>query len=225
MSFCKKKENFGIYGIYKTDKHIIKGEKMKNLLRFSDEHFIIDMMYARENNMVGQAVYQTVGFGNNAYMHEKVAEALLSLVPILEKNKLKMRICDAYRPPIAHQKMLEIIPIKGFFKADYKESNHCHGTAVDVCLTDMDGNNLDYPTEIDAYEKRYAEQVLKGDFSEFSVHLQKARHDYTKASAKQIQNREFLKNLMEEHGFTSIPHEWWHYNIADWENYPVVEWK
>lgn len=196
---------------------------MNNDLVLIDEpHFIIDMMYARTNNMVGQAVYQDIGFGNQAYLVKDAAEKLFSLIPVLEKNGYKMRICDAYRPPKAHNRLLEIIPIEGFFARDYQKSNHCHGTAVDVCLTDLEGNNLLYPTEIDAYEKRYQEQVLKGDFAAFQKHLIKARHDYQGAPSEALKNREFLKELMESHGFESIPHEWWHYNLEGFATYPVI---
>jgi D-alanyl-D-alanine dipeptidase len=200
---------------------------VNDLVLFEHPLFITDMMYARENNMVGKATYadKDVHFGNVAYMHKDVAEALLSLVPVLQEKQLKMRICDAYRPPLAHQKMVEIVPIKGFFKADYRTSNHCHGTAVDVCLTDMNGHNLLYPTEIDAYEERFQKQVSKGEFAEFQQHLQKARHDFMDAAPEALANRAFLKQLMETHGFESIPHEWWHYNLKGWAEYPVIEWE
>lgn len=197
----------------------------KNLVLFSDPHFIVDLMYARANNMLSRPVYEEVGFGNQLYMHKDVADRLLSLVPELEQMGCKMRICDAYRPPVAHMKCVEVVPIPGFFKADYTTSNHCHGTAVDVCLTDLEGYNLEYPTEIDAYEPRFAQLATEGKFEEFQVHLKKARHDYFDASSEAIQNREELKCLMESHGFESIPHEWWHYNLVGWQYYPVIEWK
>ena len=199
---------------------------MNELIQLTDSHFIIDMMYARTNNMVGCAVYKEIGYGNVAYMHKDMLSTLLKIVPFLEKNKLKMRICDAYRPPIAHQKLLEIIPRykAKFFAETPEKSNHCHGTAIDVCLTDIDGNNLLYPTEIDAYEKRFQEQITKGLFVEFQQHLQKARHDYMEASPEAIANREQLKRLMENIGFESITHEWWHYNLRNWQGYPLIEW-
>lgn len=198
---------------------------MENMVLFNNPYFVVDMMYARSNNMSGQPVYEQIGYGNQAYMHKDVAAALLKIVPFLAEKNLKMRICDAYRPPIAHQKLLEIIPFPGFFAATPERSNHCHGTAVDVCLTDENGKNLLYPTEIDAYEKRFQEQVSRGDFSEFQKHLLKARHDYMEASAEAIANRNVLKSLMESYGFESIPHEWWHYNLKGWQGYPIVEWK
>lgn len=198
----------------------------KNLVQLTDSHFIIDMMYARSNNMTGRAVYEEIGYKNVAYMHKDVIRILLKIIPFLEINSLKMRICDAYRPPIAHQKLLEIIPRSKakFFAETPEKSNHCHGTAVDVCLTDLNGNNLSYPTEIDAYEEKYSKQVLNGQFSDFDKHLIKARHDYMGASPEAIKNREQLKSLMENSGFESINHEWWHYNIKGWQKYPVIEW-
>ena len=199
---------------------------MKNLVMLNHPHFIVDMMYARTNNMIARAIYEEIGFGNVAYLHPDTLQSLLSVVPTLEKLNLKMRICDAYRPPIAHEKMLEIIPYEKakFFAKTPERSNHCHGTAVDVCLTDNLGNNLLYPTEIDAYKEIYSKQILNGEFSDFAKHLISSRHDYMQADNKAIKNRLFLKNLMEEHGFESISHEWWHYNLKGWQNYPVINW-
>lgn len=199
---------------------------MSELIQLTDSHFIIDMMYARTNNMVGCAVYEDINYGNVAYMHRDTLNALLKVVPFLEKNGLKMRICDAYRPPVAHKKLLKIIPRSKakFFAETPETSNHCHGTALDVCLTDIDGNNLLYPTEIDAYEKRFQEQVSKGLFTEFERHLQKARHNYMEALPEATANRRLLKKLMENIGFEAIPQEWWHYNLRGWQNYPMIEW-
>lgn len=197
---------------------------MNDLVLLQDEHFIVDLMYARDNNILSCAVYEDVGFGNVLYMHKDVAEKLLSMIPELDKGGYKMRIYDAYRPPIAHRRCVETIPIKGFFKEDYTLSNHCHGTAVDVCLTDLQGNNLIYPTNVDAYTPEFARQIKLGKFDEFKNYLIKARHDYNEGDEEAIKNREFLRCLMESHGFESIPHEWWHYNLKGWENYPVIEW-
>ena len=198
----------------------------KDLILVNDSHFIIDMMYARTNNMIQCAVYEEIGFGNVAYLHRDACEKLLSLIPVLDELGLKMRICDAYRPPLAHQRMLEIIPRSKakFFAATPERSNHCHGTAVDACLTDLNGKNLLYPCEIDAYEPKFALQVKQGKFDEFEKHLVKARHDYMAAGKRAIKNRQFLKELMEAHGFESIAHEWWHYNLVGWQNYPMIEW-
>ena len=199
---------------------------MKDLILLNDDHFIIDMMYARPNNMVESAVYQEIGFGNIAFLHKEALQKLLDLIPLLDQMRVKMRVCDAYRPPVAHKKLLKIIPrSKAKFFAETPDlSNHCHGTAIDVCLTDLNGNNLLYPTEIDAYEEKYSKQVLNGQFADFEKHLIKARHDYMDAPMEAIKNRETLKSMMESIGFEPIMHEWWHYNLKGWQNYPMIEW-
>lgn len=193
------------------------------LVLLNDPHFIIDMMYAYPQNMFGRAVYEEMGFGKQAYLHKDALNALLRAIPFLEENKLKMRICDAYRPPKAHRYMLQLIPTPGFLAQTPERSNHCHGTAVDVCLTDLDGRNLIYPTAVDAYDKYFQEQVCQGHFDSFKQHLQKARHDYKNAKPDELHNRQQLKELMESIGFEAIPHEWWHYNLKGWQTYPMIE--
>ena len=210
--------DFGVFN--STEKTI---DMSKNLVLVDNPYFIVDMMYATPDNMSGKAVYMSFPQKDRAYLHQETYQALLSVIPELAKHHYRLRIRDAYRLPQAHQALFEAVPIQGFFKADYKTSNHCHGTAVDVCLTDQYGNNLSFPTEVDAYTKEFQIQVANGEFEPFQNHLRKARHDYMGASAEALQNRAYLKSLMEEHGFESIPHEWWHYNLKGWQNYPVVD--
>ena len=64
-------------------------------VKISGERFIIDLMYARSDNMVGQAVYQTIGWGNLAVVHQDVMSLLNRLEPELKRLKLKLKICDA----------------------------------------------------------------------------------------------------------------------------------
>lgn len=198
----------------------------KNLIEIEGSRFIIDMMYARCDNMAGVDVYQQIGLGNHAYVHRDMWEKLQKLIPFLEQNYLKMKICDAYRPPIAHKKLKEIIPMPGFFIATPELSQHCHGTAIDVVLTSEEGEELPYPTLVDAYHPQYALEVQHGQTENFFKHLQKARHDYENPQMKEeIANRKFLKNLMVSGGFDSIPHEWWHYNLPNGKSdaYPMIE--
>ena len=191
-----------------------------------DDVFIIDMMYASlKNNMTGVAVYNEIGLGNRAFVHKDMWQCMQKLVPILKQQKLKMKICDAYRPPLAHQRLVEIIPQSGFFASTPDRSQHCHATAVDVCLCSPDGKELIYPTKVDAFDEVYAKQVQSGNLAPFFEYLIQARHDYTGASKEASANREFLKKLMESVGLQSISNEWWHYDLPNGrsEHYPLVE--
>lgn len=188
------------------------------------EPFIIEMMYAQKNNMTGVDVYNQIGFGNRAFVHKNMWEKLKKLIPILNQKKLKMKIGDAYRPTIAHKMLKEIIPTEGFFATNPERSQHCHATAIDVCLCYEDGTELAYPTKMDAYREDYAKQVQNGSFDEFQKYLVKARHDYQDPTiAEAIKNREALKTLMESLGLESIPFEWWHYDLPRGREYPIPD--
>ena len=189
------------------------------------EPFIIDMMYAGlNNNMTGRAVYAEIGLGNRAFVHRDMWNVLQKAIPTLERLNLKMKICDAGRPVIAHRILTEIIPIKGFFALEPEKSQHCHGTAVDVCLCSPDGQELAYPTRVDAYEAQIAQEAQQGKTEKLAEQLKKARHDYEAPELKtEISNRRQLKELMESIGLQSIPHEWWHYNLPGGLEYPLFD--
>lgn len=201
----------------------------ENLIEINDAHFITELMYAgTKHNMTGRPVYQEIGFGNKAFVHKDLWEKLEKLIPWLEKHKRKLKIFDAYRPPLAHQKLREVIPQPGFFATDPSVSPHCRATAVDICLADENGNELEYPTQVDAYDEHYAQEIQSGQSEAFFEYLKKARHDYQDASAQALQNRDELRKLMENIGLKALPHEWWHYELPDGREdakYPMVNWK
>lgn len=73
-----------------------------NLIEINDPHFIVELMYAGTNhNMTGQPVYQQIGFGNKAFVHKDLWDKLKNLIPFLEQKGWKLKIYDAYRPPLA----------------------------------------------------------------------------------------------------------------------------
>ncbi len=189
---------------------------MEQFVKINGERFIVDMMYARKDNMTGQAVYQDIGWGNLAVVHVDLWRRLQQLIPTLRKRRMKLKICDAYRPPEAHEIMKTLLPMPGFFAPTPEQSQHCRGTAVDVCLCDEDGHEFSYPTKVDAYEEEYCRQALCGETELFMAHLQKARHDYYEAGiAMEVANRDFLRQLMDSVKLEAIPHEWWHFNLPD----------
>ena len=88
-----------------------------------------------------------------------------------------------------------------------RNSSHCRGSAVDMTITDLDGNELDMGTGFD-YFGRLAWHGAKG------------------ASKEQAENRALLRAVMEKHGFRAFEHEWWHYKLvgepfSEGFNFPV----
>lgn len=77
---------------------------------------------------------------------------------------------------------------------------HTTGGAVDLTLTDENGNDIDMGTAFD-------------DFSE------KAETDYFEKQEFEgsiiRKNRRILKNAMTSAGFTNLPSEWWHYDYGN----------
>ena len=198
------------------------------MVEIDDPHFIVDMMYAKPQNLSGQPVYELCGIGNHAYVRIELWEALKKLIPWLEEHRLKLKICDAFRPMSAHMALKEAIHEKGpgIFASLAQTSKHCHGTAVDILLTDMNGNELAYPTKVDCYRPDLAAKIQKGDTKDFYEYTKCGRHDYFAPNLeKEIANREQLKNLMESVGLISWVGEWWHYELPDEFNlvYPPVE--
>jgi len=195
-------------------------------VKIEHDRFIVDLMYARCNNMVGKAIYQEIGWGNVAVLHKDMADRLFEIVKILEKEKLKLKIFDAYRPKVAHEMMKKIIPNKGFFADSADKSQHCLATAVDVCLCDNEGKEFEYLTKVDGYDENLRKKVEKGDMVEFMEYLKKATHSYYDETKKlEMENRRVLKEIMEGVGLVALEHEWWHYNLKDGKNdkYPLVE--
>lgn len=198
----------------------------ENLVEIKNERFLIDMMYAGYENMTLSPIYMEIGFGNRAYVRAELWEKLQKLIPILRQRRLKLKICDAYRPPLAHTLLRKIIPQPGFFASTAARSYHCHAAAIDCCLCHEDGCELSYPTKIDAYDYKFANQIHNGESAEFFKHLEKAVHDYKNPQmTEEISNREDLKQLMVSIGLEAISNEWWHYNLPGGNLTPVVEWQ
>ncbi len=198
----------------------------EELVEINGDCFIIDMMYACKENMTQTPVYEKIGFGNKAYVLPQLWEKLQKLIPILQQRRQKLKIRDAYRPPLAHELLHEIIPQPGFFAATAARSCHCHATAIDCCLCDENGQELRYPTKVDAYTPEFAQQIHNGETEAFFEHLQKATMHYQDPNmTEEIRNREDLKQLMEQIGLESIPHEWWHFNLPNGKETPLVHWQ
>lgn len=159
-----------------------------------------DIRYATENNFTGEKIYPMPG----VFLVEPAARALLEVVHDLNQRGLSIRIFDAYRPLSAQRKLWEINPDPTFVADPAKGSRHNRGAAIDLSLTDLQGELLPMPT----------------DYDEF---VDAAAHDYEDLPDSVIKNRELLRSVMEKHGFVALNSEWWHYDYQGWEEFPVLD--
>jgi len=172
---------------------------------------ILDIRYAGEHNFVGGVIdgYEAPF----AIMTEKAAEKLKEAADELREKGFRVKIFDAYRPQSAVRHFVRWAQdesdkkMQAEFYPDYKKkillvdqgyiarnSSHCRGSAIDMTLTDMEGNELDMGTGFD-YFGALAWHGAKG------------------ITKEQEQNRLLLRETMENHDFRCFAHEWWHYRL------------
>ena len=149
-----------------------------NIETLSDE-FIIDMKYASEDNFTGKKIYSIP----LCALQIETAKKLITANEEFLKKGLRIKIWDAYRPLSVQKLMWEIIPIHDFVADPSKGGSiHNSGFAVDVTLVDIQGKELEMPTEFD-------------DFSD------KASRNSSSMNESASKNLSILTNILVKHGF------------------------
>lgn len=179
---------------------------MKNLIEITEEKHgvILDLRYASSNNVCRQKLYAHPF----CYLHEEAANKLCKAVDSAKKLGLKLKIFDGFRPIAVQRFMFAKFPSddpnSGFVSNPETGSiPHCRGIAVDLTLSDKEGNELPMGT----------------DFDEFS---DLAFHGCDKISVEAQKNRLLLLGLMTLAGFDFYSKEWWHYQLFNPRHYPIL---
>ncbi len=169
-----------------------------------DNSFEYDLRYATENNFLKAKVYACA----ECYTRVKTAKALIEANRDFEKNGVKIKFFDCYRPNSVQYKMWKIVPNPQYVADPVKGSIHNKGGAVDITLVTLEGDELDMGTDFDFFG-------------------QKAYHDNRDLPEEILNNRRLLKETMEAHGFWSVRTEWWHYNLSSGSNGKIANfnWK
>lgn len=160
-----------------------------------------DVRYATTNNFTHTRLYGH----DHIYLRLPAARALQAVQTALQAQGLGLLIYDAYRPYRVTEKMWEIVPDDRYAADPRKGSGHNRGIAVDLTLIQLStGMPLHMPTGYD-------------DFTE------KAHYSYIPADTTVTANRKLLRTIMEQHGFTALETEWWHFYLKDGREYPVMD--
>ncbi len=180
---------------------------MSKLVEITEEKFdvILDLRYATKNNVCGVELYSKP----LCYLHEATIAPLQHVVKSAKLLGLKVKIFDGFRPIEVQQFMFDQFPSddpQGGFVSNPNGGRipHCRGVAIDLTLTDLNGKELD----------------MGSDFDEFS---DIAYHSCEKISAEAQRNRLILLGLMTLAGFDFLSKEWWHYQLPNPREYPVVQ--
>ena len=180
---------------------------MQNLIEITEKKFdvILDLRYATSNNVCGCKLYASPF----CYLHEAAIPHFEQAIKSAKNLGLKLKIFDGFRPLEVQKYMFDKFPSddpKGGFISNPNGGviPHCRGVAIDLTLTDLDGNELDMGT----------------DFDEFS---ELAFHNCNEISATAQRNRLILLGLMTAAGFDFYSKEWWHYQLFKPREYEVVK--
>ncbi len=180
---------------------------MKNLIAITEEEFNVklDIQYATKNNVCEKKLYSSP----ICFLHKDAIKPLKTATELAKNQGLKLKILDAYRPFEVQKFMYE-----QFGHDDYKKSffsnpisgstPHCRGVAIDLTLIDESNQELD----------------MGSDFDELS---NLAYHANQKISPIAQKNRFILMGIMLSSGWDFYSKEWWHYQLHNPRDYPIIE--
>lgn len=172
-----------------------------DLVEIVSPEFDVDIVlaYATAENFTGEKVYQHAA----CYLHRRAAAKLRSAIASARELGYRFRIFDAFRPTEAQWKLWNHTPDPDFLADPRRGSPHSRGVAVDLTLIDLDGMPLPMGTEFDAFTP--------------------LSHHASIGIAPEAQcNRLLLLGLMTQAGWDFYRNEWWHYQLFDSRDYPLI---
>jgi zinc D-Ala-D-Ala dipeptidase len=168
-----------------------------------DPTIALDIRYAATNNFLGKQVYPEA----RAFLQRPAAVALVAAHRELARDGYGLLIHDGYRPWAITKLFWEMTPpaLREFVADPASGSKHNRGCAVDLTMYDRGlGTAVVMPSGYDEMTGR-------------------AYPDYRGGPPDARGRRDLLRAVMERHGFTVEPNEWWHFNYKDWREYPVLD--
>ena len=159
----------------------------------------VALAYATPDNFTEAAVYKQA----ICYLHPAAAEKLQEAVKGAQALGYKLRIFDAFRPSEAQWILWGHTPDPDFLADPRRGSPHSRGVAIDLTLLAADGTPLDMGTAFDAFTTR-------------------SHHGNTDILNEAQQNRLILLGLMTQAGWDFYRNEWWHYQLFQSRDYPLV---
>ena len=175
----------------------------------------MDLRYATFENVTGHDLYCGV---QRAFVHKDAAAKLRKAVKMMEREMpgSELVIFDASRPLYAQEALRKTVrgtPYSAYVSSPATGGLHNFGLALDLSITDADGNLLDMGTDFDSFER------CAGEVGEAEA-LQSGR-----LTQQQVDNRNLFRNIMKRAGWVPLSSEWWHFNAYTRtytkENYPL----
>jgi D-alanyl-D-alanine dipeptidase len=171
------------------------------LIEISPPRFDVDisLAYATPENFTGAPVYAHPV----CYLHREAAEALGRAIEAAQILGYRLRIFDAFRPTEAQWTLWKHTPDPEFLADPRRGSPHSRGVAVDLTLIDDTGADLEMGTSFDAFTPL-------------------SHHGNTEIAVSAQRNRLILLGLMTQAGWDFYRNEWWHYQLFNSRDYPLI---
>ncbi len=160
----------------------------------------LDLRYATADNLTGRPIFARP----LCLLHPKATARLQVAIKLTAAQGLRLHIFDAYRPPAAQWALWNALPDPTFIADPRIGSSHGRGVAIDLTLATADGQRLEMGTDFDDMRPI-------------------AYHGDTSISIAAQRNRALLLGIMAAAGWQHYSFEWWHYQLADAADYPLVE--
>jgi D-alanyl-D-alanine dipeptidase len=210
---------------------------MDNLIKLSDiDPSILQFVrYATSYNFLGQRVkgYEAT---SEILLTRETALALKAVQTALQSQNYSLLLYDGFRPKEAVQNFVDWakspdISQKAFyyptitdkselFEKGYiaEESGHMKGNTVDLTIIDLSKEVIN-PIPSLRYLKNGEAFLYLNDnsldmFTSFDLFHPASHHDSDLIDEACLANRNFLREIMKEHGFQEYQAEWWHYSFS-----------
>lgn len=183
-------------------------EKSNDFQEIKDSNlFSIELKYATTDNFMKVNAYGSL---KRAFLHRIAFQKLTTAALSVQKyhSHYKLLIYDALRPRSAQRVLWKYVVGTSHQKyvADPdKGSIHNYGFAVDLTVIDQNGAPLDMGAAFDDFR-----EISQPDQEEKFLASGELTKDH-------IENRMLLRNAMVGAGFSSIAHEWWHFEALSRE--------
>ena len=190
---------------WKEFKQQVQKDSTKKMLELKKwiPNLVYDLRYASTNNFMHRLMYPANT--SITFMRLPAVSALQKIQQELNEKGLGLKIFDAYRPFSVTVKFWELVKDERYVANPSKGSGHNRGIAADLTIIKLTtGEELNMGTGFDNF-------------------TDSAHHAFTSLPEEILQNRELLKTTMEKYGFKAFDTEWWHYFLAEGNNFEILD--
>lgn len=158
----------------------------------------LDLAYAKNTNFTGKKIY----LKKKCFLHKDALPKLEKAILLSNNLGYKLKIYDAFRPIEAQNILWNFCPDKNFITPPSIGSPHSRGIAIDLTLI-KNNKILNMGTKFDyLYEESH--------------------HGNTDIPKLAQKNRLILLGIMTAAGWDYYKNEWWHYQLHDSKNWPLI---